>query len=113
MIHTNVSEIAPDEQIYLLNKLKDLLEEQIQIIHQGNTNDDRIDDFNWQAESIVGKIVESGILEIEELNQQREQLKKLYNILNLAVIAQRDETAKNIKHIRRGKKTIDIYQSNM
>jgi len=110
---TNVAEIAPEEHTYLLNKLKKLLEEQIQIIHQGNVNDDRIDNFNRQAELIVGKIVETGILEIEELNQQREQLKKLYNILNLAVIAQRDETAKNIKHIRRGKKTIDVYQKNM
>lgn len=110
---TNVAEIAPEEHTYLLNKLKKLLEEQIQIIHQGNANDDRIDDFNRQAELIIGKIVETGILEIEELNQQREQLKKLYNILNLAVIAQRDETAKNIKHIRRGKKTIDVYQKNM
>ena len=112
-MNTNVSEIAPDEQIYLLNKLKNLLEEQIQIIHQGNTNDERIDDFNRQTESVVEKIVESGILEIKELNQQREQLKKLYNILNLAVIAQRDETVKNIKHIRRGKKTIDVYRSSI
>jgi hypothetical protein len=112
-MNTNVSEIAPDEQICLLNKLKNLLEEQIQIIHQGNANNDRIDDFNRQTESIVEKIVESGILEIEELNHQRDQLKKLYNILNLAVIAQRDETTRNIKHIRRGKKTIDVYQSNM
>ena len=110
---TNVAEIAPEEHTYLLNKLKKLLEEQIQIIHQGNVNDDRIDNFNRQAELIVGKIVETGILEIEELNQQREQLKKLYNILNLAVIAQRDETARNLKHIRIGKKTIDVYQSNL
>ena len=110
---TNVSEIAPEEQLYLLNKLKKLLEEQIQIIHQGNANDERIDDFNRQTESVVEKIVESGILEIEELNQQREQIKKLYNILNLAVIAQRDETAKNINHIRRGKRTMDVYQSNL
>ena len=112
-MNANVAEIAPEEQTYLLNKLKRLLEEQIQIIHQGNTNDDRVDNFNKQAESIVGKIVETGILEIEELNQQREKLKKLYNILNLAVIAQRDETAKNIKKIRRGKKTIEVYRGNL
>jgi hypothetical protein len=112
-MNTNVAEIAPEEQTYLLNKLKRLLEEQIQIIHQGNTNDDRVDNFNKQAESIVGKIVETGILEIEELNQQREKLKKLYNILNLAVIAQRDEAAKNIKEIRRGKKTIEVYRGNL
>lgn len=112
-MNTNVAEIAPEEQTYLLNKLKKMLEEQIQIIHQGNTNDDRIDDFNKQAESIVGKIVETGILEIEELSQQRENLKKLYNILNLAVIAQRNETAKNIKEIRRGKKTIEVYRGSL
>ena len=111
-MNTNVSEIVP-EQIYLFNKLSNLLEEQIRKIHQGNASVDRIDDFNRQAEPIVKKIVESGVLENEELKQQREHLKKLYNILNLAVIAQRDETAKNIKEIRRGKKTIEVYRGNM
>ncbi len=110
---TNVSEITNDEQIYLVNKLINLLEQQICKIHQGNTGADRIDDFNRKAESIVKNIVESGILENQELNQQREHLIKLYNILNLAVIAQRDETAKNIKEIRRGKKTIEVYRGNL
>jgi hypothetical protein len=112
-MNTSTIEIAPEEHVYLLNKLKRLLEEQIQLIHQGSTNDERIETFNRQAESIVGKIVEAGILELEELSQQREQLKKLYNILNLAVIAQRNETAKNINHIRKGKKTIEVYRNSI
>ena len=112
-MNNNVSEIVHDERINLLNKLKRLLEEQIRIIHQGNVNDERIDDSNRQTESIAKEIIESGLLENKEFNRQREQIKDLYNTLNLAVIAQRDETAENIREIRRGKKTIEVYRGNL
>ena len=112
-MNTNISENIHDERVNLLNKLKRLLEEQIRIIHQGNASDERINDLNRQTESIVKEIIESGLLEKKEYNRQMEQIRKLYNTLNLAVMAQRDETAKNINEIRRGKKTIEVYRGNL
>ncbi len=104
-------EIIPDEQIHLLNELQSLLEKQIEMARKGNIN--KIEVLSNQAGSLVGKIARSGIFESAEFISRREQLRKLYQNLCLALTAQQAETAGKLNHVRRGKKTIDVYRNNI
>lgn len=104
-------EIIPDEQIHLLDELQSLLEKQIEMARKGNIN--KIEVLSNQVGSLVGEIARSGILESAEFRSRREQLRKLYQNLCLALTAQQAETAGKLSQVRRGKKTIDVYRNNI
>lgn len=110
-MNTNSVEIISDEQIHLLDKLQNLLEQQIGFARQGNVNE--IEALSKQANSLVGKIARSGILESSEFKNQREQLRKSYQDLCLALRTQQAENAKELSQVRKGKKTIATYGSNI
>ncbi len=76
-------EIIPDEQIYLLDELQSLLEKQIELARKSNINE--IEVLSEQAGSLMGKITRSRILESAEFRSRREQLRKLYQNLCLAL----------------------------
>ena len=107
---TDNVEIIPDEQIHL-DELRNLLEKQIGYARQGNISE--IEALSEQANSLVGKIARSGILELPESKMQREFLRKLYQDLYLALTAQQADTAKDLRRIRRGKKTVATYGGNI
>jgi len=104
-------EIIPDGQIHLLNELQNLLEKQIELARQSNINE--IEVLSKQASSLVGKIARSGVLESSEFKSQCEQLRKLYQDLCLALTTQQAETAEELSRVRKGKKTIETYRSNI
>jgi len=104
-------EINPDGQIHLLNELQSLLEKEIELARQSNINE--IEVLSKQASSLVGKIVRSGVLESSEFKSQHEQLRKLYQDLCLALTTQQVETAEELSRVRKGKKTIETYRSNI
>jgi len=104
-------EIIPDEHINLLDELQSLLEKQMELARKGNINE--IEALSKQASSLVGKITRSGILESAEFRSRREQLRKLYQNLCLALAAQKAETAEKLSQVRRGKKTIEVYRKNV
>ena len=108
---TDSVEIIPDGQIHLLNELQSLLEKQIELARQSNINE--IEVLSKQASSLVGKIARSGVLESSEYKSQHEQLRKLYQDLCLALTTQQVETAEELSRVRKGKKTIETYRSNI
>ncbi len=108
---TDSVEIIPDGQIHLRDELQSLLEKQIELARQGNINE--IEVLCRQAGSLVGKISRSGILESSEFKSQHEKLRKLYQNLCLALTAQQAETAEELSRVRKGKKTIETYRSNI
>ncbi|MCP4613768.1 MAG: hypothetical protein GY845_34195 [Planctomycetes bacterium] len=103
------AEIIPDEQIHLLDELQNLLEQQIGFARKSNVND--IEALSKRANSLVGKIAKSGILESPEFQSQREQLRKSYQDLCLALTTQQAENAKELSRVRKGKKTVATYGS--
>lgn len=107
---TDNVKVIPDEQIRL-DELRHLLEKQIGFARQGNVN--AIEALSKQSNSLVGKIARSGILGSPEFKMQREQLRKLYQDLYLALTAQQAENAKELSRVRKGKKTIATYGGNM
>jgi hypothetical protein len=108
---TDSDEIIPGEQIHLLDELQNLLEKQIELARQGNINE--IEVLSKQASSLVGEIARSGVLESSEFKSQREKLRKLYQDLCLALTTQQAETAEELSRVRKGKKTIATYRSNI
>jgi hypothetical protein len=108
---TNSVEIIPDGPIHLLDELQSLLEKQIELARQGNINE--IEVLSKQASSLVEEIARSGALESSEFKSQHEQLRKLYQDLCLALTAQQVETAEELSRVRKGKKTIETYRSNI
>jgi hypothetical protein len=108
---TDSVEIIPDGQIHLLDELQSLLEKQIELARQSNINE--IEVLSKQASSLVGKIARSGVLESSEFKSRHEQLRKLYQDLCLALTTQQIETAEELSRVRKGKKTIETYRSNI
>ena len=108
---TNTVEIIPDEQIYFLDELQKLLEQQIGFARQGNVTE--IEALSTQSSTFVDKIARSGILESAEFKSRREHLRSLYQDLYLALTAQQAESSKELSQVRRGKKTINTYRHNI
>ena len=95
----------------VLDDLQSLLEKQIELARQGNIRD--VEALSKQTSSLVVKIRERGILELAEFKNRREQLQKLYEALYLAITAQKAGTFEELKQVRKGKRTIKAYRSNI
>jgi hypothetical protein len=101
------------KQVHVLDELQSLLEEQIKLAQRGSAASKRIEVLSNQADTIVVKIVQTGMLESTEFKNRRENLKKLYDTLCLAVTAQKVDTAAKLNQVRRVKKTVGTYRSNI
>jgi len=106
-------DIVPEEKTELLNELQYLLEQQIELVHKGYPVGKRIENLSMQVDVLVEKIKQTGILELAQFRNRKEQLQKLYGRLYMAISAQKDETAQQLSHIRKGKKTIVTYRNNI
>jgi len=100
-----------DKQIHLLDKLQSLLEKQIELARQGNIS--KVEILSKQAGSVVGKIAQTGVLELPEFKNRQGQLQKLYEDLCLAITAQKAGTTEELSRVRKGKKTVEVYRSNI
>ncbi len=105
--------MSTDKQIHMLDELQSLLEEQIKLARQGNPASGRIEVLSKQADSLTGKIVQSGILESNEFENRRRALKKLYETLRLAITAQKADVSEKLNQIRKGKKTVQTYRRHI
>ena len=95
----------------LLNDLQNLLKKQIKLAHKGDIIG--VESLSRQANSLVEKNMQSGILEQADLKNQREKLQKLYEQLSLIISAQIAKTEEQINRIRKGKKLIGGYRKNI
>jgi hypothetical protein len=104
--------MSTDKQIYMLEELQSLLEMQLKLARQGNSAGERIEVLGRQADCLVEKITQAGILERPEFESQRKKLKKSYEDLRLAITAQRADTGEKLGHVRRGRKIVETYRGN-
>lgn len=112
-MNTNIIENSQKEDTILLNSLTRLLEEQINVIHHSDITGKLVEILAEKTQSLVDEIARKHLLDFKRYAEQREHIQRLYNNLNLAVIARRDETEKQINKISKGKKTIAAYQRNV
>ena len=104
--------MSTDKQIYMLEELQSLLEMQLKLARQGNSAGERIEVLGRQADCLVEKITQAGILERPEFESQRNKLIKSYEDLSLAITAQRADTAEKLSQVRRGRKIVETYRGN-
>ena len=97
----------------MLDELQGLLEQQLELVHQGNSAGERIEVLNRQADCLVKKITQEGFLERPEFESRKMKLKKSFEDLHLAITAQKAETNQKLIQVRRGRKTIEAYHSNI
>jgi hypothetical protein len=109
----NSADIIPNEKTHLLDELQNLLEKQIELTHQGNPDNRHLEPLSKQADLLVEKIAQEGILELPEFKNRREHLQKLYQHLCLVITAQKTETVEELSRVRKGKKTVGIYRNNI
>ena len=96
----------------MLDELQGLLQQQLELAHQGNPAGEKIEALCRQADSLVKEITQAGILDRPKLENQKKKLNKLYKDLHLALTAQRADTAEKLSQVRRGRKIIGTYRSN-
>ena len=111
---TNNSELIGNNGTHLLDELRTLLEKQVQKARQGNIKD--VELLSKEVGSLIEKILQTGILDPADpaFNKvRREQLQKLYEDMCLAVAAQRAVVCEELSRVRKGKKTIVTYRSNI
>jgi len=105
--------MSTDKQMKMLDELQGLLEMQLKLAHQGNSAGKQIEVLGRRADLLVEKITQAGILERPEFKNHREKLKKSYEDLHLAITAQKADTAEKISQVRRGRKIVETYRSNL
>ena len=96
----------------MLDELQGLLEQQLELAHQGNTAGEQIEALCRQADCLVREITQAGILEQPEFENQKKKLKKSYENLHLALTAQKADTAEKLSQVRRGRKIVETYRGN-
>jgi len=104
--------MSTDKQISMLDELQSLLQQQLELAHQGNSAGEQIEVLGRQADCLVNNITQAGILERPEFASRRKKLIKSYEDLCLAITAQKAETTEKLCHVRRGKNIIETYRSN-
>ena len=103
--------MGTDRQIWLLSELQRLLEGQIELARQGKLGE--VETLGEQAGDIATEIGQTGILERAGFEEQRKRLAGLYRDLRLTLSDQKDEVFRELSRIRRGRRTIGAYRSNI
>ena len=101
-----------DKDISMLDELQGMLDQQLELTHQGNSSGEQIELLCRQADCIVKEITQTGILERPEFEIQKKKLKKSYEALHLALTAQKVDISKKLSHVRRGRKIVETYRGN-
>ena len=100
---------VPDRK--LLDDLGILLERQINFAHQGNLSG--VELLSIQTESLVEEIERLGILKSEEFKEEYAGLSELYQELCLTLTLDKEETLRELGGVRKAKKTVQAYHSNI
>jgi len=114
---TNNTEAIGDNGIHLLDELQILLEKQIESLKQDNIKD--VEALSEQADSLVDRIAQTGILNSanaecdRQRREQLERLRKLYEKLCLAVTAHKADVSEKLSRVRKGKKTLQAYRGHI
>jgi hypothetical protein len=72
----------------------------------------KADRWEWRLDEYQ-EVSRTGILKLAEFRDQREQLRQLYEALCLAIVAQKAETGAELTRVRKGKKAVGVYRSNI
>ncbi len=95
----------------LLDRLQDLLEQQLESLQQGCVA--AALSLGEQADQCVQRIVDARSLQKPHSADQWQRLQQLYEKLRLALTAQREETFADLHAVRRGKRMLKTYGNHL
>ena len=108
MMNTDGVEIVPDKHQGLLNRLEDLLNEQIAKARKGDFLASEI--LSEQSGKIVDKLGRTSVPESTEFKEQFERLAKLYRQTELIVAVEKDRLEGQLQQVGRARKTLRAYR---
>ena len=106
-------DITSVEQVSLLDELQNLLDKQLHLARQGDSTNEQFSALADKAGTLVEEIEQTGILDLAELQYRREALRKRYENLCLIVATQKNHSSSELNQIRRGRKILGTYRSNI
>lgn len=110
---TKTVDVITSDKNQLLEELQNLLERQIKMLQKGDPAGKKFEELSFQADELVKQIIQEGLLQSARFAGCRSHLQKLYERLNMMISAQKDETARQLNRLRKGKKTIVMYRKNV
>ena len=105
--------MADQKQKNIIESLQTLVEEQKKLTRGGGYDSARLEQLGRQTDVLVRKIAQTKILQQERFKGEREKLQQTYNELCLAIKAEQKHIKDGIEKVRKGKKTVSIYQKNL
>jgi hypothetical protein len=106
----NAGKQKPDFAL-MLDELETLLEKQISLARQGSFGD--LEDITALTNQLVEKVVAMQMLQSDEFKSRRLHLQKLYQELHRTVAAREADVARDLNHVRKGRKTIRVYHNSI
>jgi hypothetical protein len=94
-----------------LAQFKHLLERQAGFVRQGNIHE--AESLVEQANCLVDLMKNSGVFESVEFESRRDEFQQLYNELCLGLGAEKAGIVEQLLRIRKSRKTVGAYRSNM
>jgi hypothetical protein len=99
------------DEVRLLEALANILEKQIELARHGDFAG--LERLAGQCEPLVARISAAGLLENPAYKENRERLAKLYRDIQMAISMQKDAAGEQLKSMRKHKKTLATYRSNI
>jgi hypothetical protein len=100
-----------EDEIQLLKELAGILERQIELARHGDFAG--LERLAGQCEPLVARVTAAGLLENPAYKAERERLVKFYRDIQMAVSMQKDITGEQLKLMRKHKKTLAVYRSDI
>jgi hypothetical protein len=105
--------VLAKEQSHQIEQLQHLLTMQMDMFRQGDSNGKNTEALFEQTNLLVSNLSQKGTLKLKQFAKQRENLRKLYEQLQLAITAQKQDTERQLNVVRKGTKMIGTYRSNI
>jgi hypothetical protein len=100
-----------DDEVRLLEELANLLERQVEFVRHGDFAG--LERLAGQCEPLVARITVADLLGNPAYKAERGRLAKFYRDLQMAISMQKDATGEQLKSMRKHKKTLATYRSNI
>ena len=97
----------------LVKALRNLIEKQTELTRKGSFDSAVIEQLRKQADVLVRKISQAGIIDSPEFKDLRAKLESSYKNLCLALKDRKNAANEELARLRKGKKTIHTYRNNI
>ena len=111
MTNEHTDDFVVEQAHQVLADLNMLLQRQITLTQNGSLDD--VQKLAGQADLLIEQLVQAGTLEQPRYASWRNRLRSSYKELCLVLAAQGADLTDQLRHIRKGKKTMETYRNSM